>query len=340
MTINIAVATYDAIVLGCDSLSSVSEQAIFPFRPEVGFARDANGNELVDATGSKVVSAANMRSLVTNVWGGARKMFLLYEDDDTSVAAVTAGIATLSGSTIAELAGRFRRSNEIASLSYSRTADVAEDFRRYMRAEWERAVGFHEIEDEVKPYLDDLQFIIGGHGRDDERGMVLKVSIRDDAQYDQFPAAPHKGTCWGGQSDWVERLLVGVDGQLAHGIGRMFSMHLDAEVSRTAESLLDELDAAGGTIPDDFSFELRPVDFDAPWRVAIGDIDYGNLPTQYAIEFVELLVNTQSGMQRFARGVPTVGGRTNIGVLRRGQKFAMLNEPDLVHKHLGYSHDA
>jgi hypothetical protein len=340
MTINIAVATYDAIVLGCDSLSSVSEQAIFPFRPEVGFARDADGNELVDATGSKVVSTAHMRSLVTNVWGGARKMFLIYEDADTSVAAVTAGMATLSGSTIADLAGRFRRANELANVTYRRVEHAVEEFRIFMRAEWERAVGFDQVEDEIKPYLDDVQFIIGGHGLDDDRGMIFKVSIRDNQHFGQFQAAPHTGTCWGGQSEWVERLLVGVDGQLAQAIGRMFANHLDNEVSRTAESLLGDLAGAGVQIPADFAFEVSPVDFNAPWRIGVGDIDYGNLPTQYAIEFVELLVNTQSGMQRFARGVPTVGGRTNIGVLRRGQKFAMLNEPDLVHKHLGYSHDA
>lgn len=110
MTINIAIATYDAIVFGCDSLSSIVEQAVLPFRHgQDGFARDAQGNELIDAFGNRVVSVANVQPFVTNVFGGAQKMFLLYEDDDTSVAAVTAGMATLSGVTIASVAARFRK---------------------------------------------------------------------------------------------------------------------------------------------------------------------------------------------------------------------------------------
>lgn len=34
MTINVAALTYDAIVLGCDSFSSLTDTAVFPLRPE------------------------------------------------------------------------------------------------------------------------------------------------------------------------------------------------------------------------------------------------------------------------------------------------------------------
>ena len=44
-------------------------------------------------------------------------------------------------------------------------------------------------------------------------------------------------------------------------------------------------------------------------------IDYANLPHQEAINFVSFLVLLQDGRARFGRGVPTVGGRTHIGII-------------------------
>ena len=100
------------------------------------------------------------------------------------------------------------------------------------------------------------------------------------------------------------------------------------------------LTQAGVQLPDDLDVQVREEQQPTlPWDSVVADIDFGNLSTQYAVEFVELLVNIQSGMQRFARGIPVVGGRTHIGVLKRGERFDMLNEPTLLHKHTGYSDD-
>ena len=175
MTINIAIATYDAIVLGCDSLSSIVEQAVLPFRyGQDGFARDAQGNELIDAFGNRVVSVSQVQPFVTNVFGGAQKMFLLYEDDDTSVAAVTAGMATLSGVTIASVAARFRKKNAAGSIGYSSVFEVASAFMAYARQEWERQLDYANAPEEQRPYFPDVQFIAGGYGRDDETSKVFR----------------------------------------------------------------------------------------------------------------------------------------------------------------------
>ncbi len=69
------------------------------------------------------------------------------------------------------------------------------------------------------------------------------------------------------------------------------------------------------------------------------DIDYANLPTQDAVEFVSVLVTLQATKAKFARGVPTVGGRIHVGVITRQRGFQMINEPDLTHLHTGFTHD-
>lgn len=340
MTINIAIATYDAIVFGCDSLSSIVEQAVLPFRyGQDAFARDAQGNELIDSFGNRVVSVANVQPFVTNVFGGAQKMFLLYEDDDTSVAAVTAGMATLSGVTIASVAARFRKKNSSDGTSFTSVQEVADAFLEYTRAEWERQLDYANAPEEQRPYFPDVQFIAGGYGKDDETSKVFKIYVATRTLEEQFVWQTRSGTCFGGQADFVERLLVGVDQRIINGVNYRLISDMPARGARFASSFAEQLREAGVTIPEGFQFDIPQEFTELPWHDYVANIDFANLPTQYAVDLVELLVNLQSGMQRFANGVATVGGRTHVGVLKRGEKFVMLNEPKLHHNHTGYSHD-
>lgn len=339
LTINIAIATYDAIVLGCDSLSSQVEQAILPFRNGGGFARDADGNELIDATGHKVVSAAELRPYVTNVFGGAQKMFCLYEDEDTTVAAVTAGMATLCGVTIAGVANRFKKKNSGEGTVYRTVESVAAAFLAHVRQEWEAEVEYETAAEELRPYFPDVQFIVGGYGTDDATSKVFKLSVNSGMLEEQFTWKSRSGTCFAGQSDFVERLLVGVDGRLADQIDSTVGQLMSSQTQAIVQTITDQLRAAGVEIPEGMTFVMPDFPIELPWWESVARIDFGNLPAQYAVDLAELLVNLQSGMQRFASGVATVGGRTHIGVLKRGEKFVMLNEPKLVHNHTGYSHD-
>jgi hypothetical protein len=47
-------------------------------------------------------------------------------------------------------------------------------------------------------------------------------------------------------------------------------------------------------------------------------------------------VGLQSGKSKFAVGVPTVGGRTHVGVITRHEGFRMLSEPELRHRPVGF----
>lgn len=336
MTINIAVATYDAIILGCDSLSSVSEPVV-RFRGE--FAKDAEGNEILDHMGQRVISAGMIENVVATVFGGVNKMFLLYEDAETSVAAVTSGQATLCGVPIAEVAKRFRRVAQGERLTS--VSEVATRFLEFVREDWMRDTDFANVPAEMRQYLPVLNFLVGGFGTDAVEGRVFDLQVSTGRSSDMFEQMPQRcGVCWSGQSNYVERLVNGHDQGMAFSINRRFVEDLAAQRESVLQQVVAALREAGVEIPDGFELSVRedsPANL--PWHLGFTAIDYPNLPVQYAIELAEMLVNTQSGMQHFSRGVPTVGGRTHIGVLRRGEPFRKLNEPKLEHRHTGYAND-
>jgi len=342
VTINVAALTYDAIVLGCDSFSSLTDTAVFPFRPDgAGFAVDANGDLITDAAGNFVVPFAQpyIETVATTVFGGVSKMFLLYEDGDTSVAATTAGMGTLNGLTIAAHAGRYRRSRDRAQANFDSVEAVATDFKAYIRTEWERQLGWDALPDEQKRYLGTVQFLVGGFSAKFDHGQVFVLDAKEDSCVEQFDEE-RSGLCWTGQANFVERLLSGVDGRLRATVSREMVRTLEAQRSAVLEGMSRELHAAGVNVPDGLEVSIEEtVEPSLPWAVGWADIDYANLPTQYGIDLVSFLVNTQSGMQHFSKGIANVGGRTHIGVLRRGEKFTMLHEPELTHDHTGFSHD-
>jgi hypothetical protein len=108
-------------------------------------------------------------------------------------------------------------------------------------------------------------------------------------------------------------------------------------VTDAINALMDKL---GQTIPADFKLEIPELkEIALEWRKFALDCDYANLPLQEAVNFVSFLVLQQAGRSRFARGVPTVGGRTHIGVVTKDKGFQLLNEPKLAHQYTGFIDD-
>lgn len=338
MTINVALATYDAIVLGCDSLSSVRT----PYLRIADFARDGEGKFMTDGAGNLLMpfTADRIVSPTTSVFGGVSKMFCLFADPghDCVVGAVTAGQAILNGVTIAALAHRFKRSH--ARDACNSVEVVAKEFLAFMRGEWERDTHFSELGEGARTGLTTVQFLIGGFGGAVEHGQIFRVDVKTNSCVEQFPSADHTGVCWAGTADHAERLIRGVAQEVRSTVTRQIKEALDAQRTSLLKSVSDSLATQNVTLPEGFTLEVEETF--APsfgWDVASADVGYGNLPLQYGVDFVSLLVNTQSGMMRFSRGIPTVGGRTHIGVVRRGEPFHMLNKAKLVHKNVGYADD-
>lgn len=338
MTINVVLATYDGIVLGCDSLSSYLEWAILPGRGDLKYAVDENGAPLVDAKGRQVISVDTPRTQIpVNVFGGVTKMFEIYCDpaQETCVAAVTSGLALLSGLTIAQHAKNFRKR---APADLRKVSDVADHFLEYFRNLLDAELAKTPAGQRPAP---ELSFLVAGYGADDPVGEVYSLEVAHGRKVPQFTEDEHRtGLCWAGMANYVERLLHGVDARLALIATREMASAMATQRESFLEALSRGLVEKGVTLPDGLEIDVEEhTPPTLPWVHGAAPINYAALSIQYAVELVELLVNTQSGMQRFEMSIPTVGGRTHIGVLRRGEALRVLNEPDLEHKHTGYSYD-
>lgn len=261
MTINVVVATYHVVVLGCDSLSSIVERAFFPFRHDSDFALDAAGNPIRDREGNLAIPYREDRlvTTATNVMGGVQKMFLLYEREsdpdnaECSVAATTSGLGTLNGVTIAELAARFRRSCAYRPLPHQSAETVVTDFMAFLRPLWEQAVDFEGTADMMRRWLPDLNFLVAGYGPGDDYTKVYRLSISDRSIEECFEDAPHCSAAWAGQSNTVASLINRIDPGLRFQVSKSIVEALAAQRQSIVESVLEQLgehgalDCHGGT---------------------------------------------------------------------------------------------
>jgi len=332
MTINVAVVTSEAVILGCDSFSSYVEPVI-KINNTV-YAKDAAGNEILDADGNKVIAVnpANVSHMARAVVGGASKMFVVYERHGLSVAAVTAGLAMIDGVTIAGVVAQIRSEIETdQAFSPTTVAEVVDRFTNQINARWH--AGLAKLPPHIQPHIETVKFLVAGRVNH-ETPCVYDVDGKAGTYTAPLPANDPYGVTWGGMADTAERLLLGYDNQFAN--------HALQELGKAQALILQDyaqkLVAAGGTIPQNFTYAMGHFAPQINFGKSAPEINYRNLPVQYAVELASLLVNVQSGIMRFSMGIPTVGGRTHVGVLERGRRFKLLNEPTLKHDHVGYAH--
>lgn len=200
MTINVAIVTSEALVLGCDSLGSFTQFMLDPVR--------CASERLPDGAIQLTVSAPDFVHQVTKTWQGTVKMFAL-SDRSTPVAAITSGLWKLNGRSMSSYAHQFLNDQRARSDLFT-VESVAEAFLAFVRAQYEQhyAESFRQ-----EQYRDAPFFLVGGYGRAD----YLPSLYRIDVLANDVTAACLPGQCgilWDGQTHAVERVIFGFDKEL------------------------------------------------------------------------------------------------------------------------------
>lgn len=339
MTINIALATSEGLVLGCDSIASSIEYVVNPFEMEQ--PNDELGEPLKNEDGRPLVALdySSIRPVVTNAWGGVTKLFQIH-GGAAPVAAVTSGIAQLKDRTMKSYAEEFLVNSMQFGVTLGSVQEISEAFLNFMR---EQYLEHYEGSPIPEEYWTGPVFLTGGYGNNDELPSVYRLDVKSNQVYGQFEGGEF-GVAWSGQADSVERLIRGYDSavreEIEKHLGQLIDDNYEQMTSAMAGILENVFAQLGVELPNDVDTVLpSKLEATLPWdKVKVG-FDYGNLPLQSAVDFVAFLVNLQSGKSRFAHGVATVGGRTQVSVVSKVEGFRILNEPELQHRHTGFGDD-
>lgn len=331
MTINVAVVTSDALVLGCDSIASTTEWRLDPFSAEMSDGT-SEGEWTVKFRWD------HLEETVTNAWGGVTKMFRI--SDWPPVAAVTSGLAKLSGLSISSHASDFLAQKKAAVGGGGGALSVKEIASQFLAFIRERYDENYQNSSLPEPFRTGPTFLIGGYGTTEKFPSVFLANVQGNDLHEHY-ANGRCGVAWSGQSDAVERVLRGYDTQVRQSIEGVYQNLLMQYRDSVAQSVAAAMERMLKANPHLMGAEIvvpdpPGMDFAQQWEARKLNIQFSNLPLQDAVDLAAFLVNLQSGRAKFGSGVATVGGRTHIGIITKPGGFQMLDEPEIKHLNTGF----
>lgn len=248
MTINVALVTSHAVVLGCDSTASVTGRYLDPFSAAVAMQKDGTGNIKLDKSGRATIKFKfdALEEIVTDAWGGVTKMFELCSNG-CHCAAITSGLATLNDRPIASIAEEFHEAhNKTSGSKIISVKDAADAFLGCVRTEYDEHYKNSQI---PAQFREGPEFLLGGYGKTDTFGSIYRILVKENKVETDFKPGKY-GLSWNAQSDAVERVMRGYDRELRRMVEKeidetfkRYSNRVNRTVLRIVERVLKKLNA-------------------------------------------------------------------------------------------------
>ncbi len=178
-----------------------------------------------------------------------------------------------------------------------KVGEVAEKLGRFFKQRWE-AEGMPKPEQWIgQP---DMVFLLGGYDEGEAYGRVYETAIPSRPNPKEWHTSDF-GPVWGGQQEFVGRLIHGYDPQLMSIVQKTLGL------SQEQADLLSK--------------ELSRIQVKIPYQF---------LPLQDCINLSTLLVRTTMEMQSFYVGLRGVGGDIDVAAITKTGGFQPIKEKDVA----------
>ena len=330
MTTLVALASKDALVMGTDSLATVTRPLVDPLDLSEFFDADNEFSIKLDDQGKPLLDSLltimeQAQSVPYNQLGNVLKLFDL---SPLPMGVMFSGITSIGYRTIGKMISEFRE-REKASDSNTEQSNytvrsIGDRLREFLRQYYASIYPQEHMQPE-------LELIIGGYNRLSHLPSLYRINVQEDTIVEIFSDESPFGVAFGGQNDWIQRIVFGTD------------QNNQIRLAQRAQDLLIEyrrligqaLVNAGITFevpgPDSWGDELKLFN---NWNLHGLDTNIADFSEQNAIDCVDFFIEIMIGVQAVSSRLPTVGGDINIAVIRKdGFRFVSRQE----WRHRGHS---
>ena len=313
MTTLVALASKDALVMGTDSLSTVTRRLVDPFdlwecfdaENDFKLKVDDQGNPLLD---SFLTLMEQAQAVPYNQLSNVSKLFDL---SPLPMGVMFTGITSIGNRTIGKLISQFKKESSLfdknAEPSNYAVRSVGEGLLQYLRQPYASTFPQQHSRPE-------LELIVGGYDKLSYVPSLYRIDVREDRIDEIFSSDSPFGVAFGGQKDWIQRIVFGTDennqvrlAQRAHEL--LVDYH---------QRISDAVASAGITFevphPDSWGDELNLFN---DWNLRGLDADIADFSEQNAIDCVDFFIEIMIRAQAVSSQLPTVGGHINVAVIRK-----------------------
>ena len=323
MTTLVALASKDALVMGTDSLGTVTRRLVDPFdllecfdpKDDFKLKLDDHGNPLLDSFSILMEQA---QAVPYNQLSNVSKLFDL---NPLPMGVMFTGTTSIGNRTIGKLVSEFRDAdpafNADAEPTNYAVRSVGGRLLQYLRQVY--ASTFPQPH--TRP---ELELIIGGYDKLNYLPSLYRIDIRDDTIVEIFPSDSPFGVAFGGQKDWIQRIVFGTDENNQVRLAQ-----------RTRDLLVDYHQKISAAVANaGIAFEVPHPDswgdefnlFNS-WHTQGLDANIADFSVQNAIDCVDFFIEIMIRAQAVSSQLPTVGGDINVAVIRKdGFRFVSRQE--------------
>ena len=210
MTTLVALASKDALVMGTDSPATVTRQLVDPRDLLMYFDRDNDFKIKVDDHGKPLLDSLptlmdQAQSVPYNQLNNVSKLFDL---SPLPMGVMFSGITSIGDRTIGKMISAFKE-RELASVPGTEQSNytvrsVCDRLREFLRQYYASIYPQAYMQPE-------LELIIGGYGKLGHLPSLYRIDVQEDTIDEVFSSESPFGVAFGGQKDWIQRIVFGTD---------------------------------------------------------------------------------------------------------------------------------
>lgn len=328
MTSLVALATKDAVVLGCDSLGTTTKYLIDPI-DLLGFFDSEKKFELKKNKDGKPV-LKDFRGAFQKAkpvpYTHMTHMTKLFSLCPLEMGIMSTGIASIGDRTIKSLIEEFKRKElSLQGFADYTVKDIADRILTFISQYFEKQ---YPDEKKVRP---NLEFILGGYDKKSPIPEIVKIKL-PEKQVEEALREIKFGIVFGGQMKEIQRIVFGTDDWNRL---KIYFRHIELlrKYGDKINAFLKQKDLSV-EIPklsvDEINKEFDM--FSDGWSLDGFIADWGDFSEQNAIECVDFFVNIMIKSQQFSEGMPTVGGEVHIALITKEKGFRFISKEEYHHE--------
>jgi len=314
MTTLAALATKDALVMGCDSLGSVTREFVDPFALLEFFDYANNFKIKTDTSGKPLLDSFNhiynkSQIIPYNHMTHVNKLFSLYP---LPMGVMITGIASIGDFTIKNLVNQFRAKDPIFKTTKKprnyTVHSIAKKLLKFIKEAYDKEYGSSQS----KPTL---EMIIGGYDKQKHIPTILRIYVHKDEVQETLKDF---GIVFGGQMTEIQRLVFGTDLlnklKLTYRTDTLFRAYHN-EVTIFLRNNNIDIDIPKPDTADKYKL------FSQDWDIDGFDAVWGDFSEKNAVECVKFFIDIMVKSQQYSSRMPTVGGDIHIALVTKTDGF-------------------
>lgn len=328
MTTLVALASKDALVMGTDSLGTVTRRLVDPFdllecfdsNDNFKLKLDDHGNPLLDSFSILIEQA---QAVPYNQLSNVSKLFDL---SPLPMGVMFTGTTSIGNRTIGKLISEFREADPTFNAdAESSNYTVRSVGRRLLQS-------LRQVYASTYPQLHtrpELELIIGGYDKLSYLPSLYRIDVCEDTIVEIFSSDSPFGVAFGGQKDWIQRIVFGTDennqirlAQRARDL--LVDYHQKISTAVTNAGITFEVPH-----PDLWGDELNLFN---SWYLQGLDANIADFSEQNAIDCVDFFIEIMIRAQAVSSQLPTVGGDINVAVVRKKDGFRFVSRQEWRHR--------